>query len=523
MKNSSWITASIAVLAAVIALTAVNFPRFPFFLDIYYHLNVMRGFDTAGGVVGRAFWELAPIGQPLVYPPLFHLLLLGLYKAGLGIMDVARISSVLPVILLFTAVFAVVKGLHSPKRAFFTTLAVCIPYSFFLKMTITVPVAISLIFIILAFYALARQKIVPCSIFLALVFYTHPGLPWMACAAFILYGMFEKKARRDAFSCVLFAICLSVPQLIHTASNINRLTGPLGILMPEGEMFEIYPIIYLLAAVEILKASSVWGVQGKRIRLFALSLLIGFLPLAVNYGFRYISAEGMFPVLLLAGAGLEYIYDLLKGLFRNKLCGGFAPVIYTFIFCVLFTALCPTISSYVPSDPPYDRHEFSAHLSDSTIVNLVPALKTHIRPFEISMADDLAKSWVETIKANTSNDDIICSNDAFVGGMLSALSGRANSARTFFEVKEPDVPISEFGAAKTVVWIRESNGKFSSEINDCILKFGYTVIRMDEGAAILAKGSGAKVSPVNPVISTPLAMLALLSALTVAFFGISRP
>jgi hypothetical protein len=523
MKNSSWITASIAVLAAVIALTAVNFPRFPFFLDIYYHLNVMRGFDAAGGIVGRAFWELAPIGQPLLYPPIFHLLLLALYKTGIGILAVARLASVLPVIVLFAVIFIVTCKLHSAKRAFFTLLAVCIPYSFFLKMTITVPVTVSLIFIVLAFFALERRRIAACSIFLALVFYTHLALPWMACAAFILYGLFEKKARRDALSCVLFAICLSVPQLIHTASNINRLAGPLGIPMPEGKMFEIYPIIYLLAAVDIAKANSVWGMQGKRIRLFSLSLLIGFLPLAFNYGFRYISAEGMFPVLLLAGAGLEYIYDLLKGLFRNKLCGGFAPVIYTFIFCVLFTALCPTISSYVPSDPPYDRHEFSAHLSDSTIVNLVPALKTHVRPFEISMADDLAKSWAETIKANTSKDDIICSNDALVGGMLSALSGRANSARTFFEVKEPDVPISEFGAAKTVVWIRESNGKFSSEINDCILKFGYTVICMDEGAAILIKESGAKVSPVKPVMGTPLALLALLTALTVAFLGISRP
>ncbi|MFA6356758.1 MAG: hypothetical protein WCY23_06595, partial [Candidatus Omnitrophota bacterium] len=113
MKNSSWITASIAVLAAVIALTAVNFPRFPFFLDIYYHLNVMRGFDAAGGIVGRAFWELAPIGQPLLYPPIFHLLLLALYKTGIGILAVARLASVLPVIVLFAVIFIVTCKLHS--------------------------------------------------------------------------------------------------------------------------------------------------------------------------------------------------------------------------------------------------------------------------------------------------------------------------------------------------------------------------------------------------------------------------
>ncbi|MFA5164610.1 MAG: hypothetical protein WC481_03500 [Candidatus Omnitrophota bacterium] len=480
----------------------------------------MRGFDSAGGVVTTAFWELAPIGQPLVYPPLFHLLLLGLYKAGLGIMDVARISSVLPAILLFAVIFAVTNGLHSPKRAFFTTLAACIPYSFFLKMTITVPAAISLIFIMLAFYALARQKIAACSIFLALVFYTHPGLPWMACAAFILYGLSERKARRDAFTCVLYAVCLSLPQIMHAAANMGRLAGPLGIPMPEGRMYELYPLIYIFAGIGLVRAACSADAPSKRIGLFALCLLAAFLPMAVNYRFRFLSAEGLLPVLLVAGAGLEAVYDRFLKLLKLENAGLGGLGLYTAAFTAVFMFFSPSFSMYIPLDPPYNKHEFSFHLKDSTAVNLLPAYKRHTRPFEIIMVDDLVEKWVKIVGANTSASDIICSNDTFIGSMLSALSGRANSARMFLEINEPDIPISEFGSARLALWTREYNGKFSSDINECVMKFGYTIISMDEGAAIMVKPVGAHAYPVKPLIRSPFAFLALAAALYAAFAGL---
>jgi hypothetical protein len=63
-----WYAASALIITAVFLLSAFGNNRFPFFLDIYYHLNVMRGFDSAGGVVNWAFWELAPSGQPLINP-----------------------------------------------------------------------------------------------------------------------------------------------------------------------------------------------------------------------------------------------------------------------------------------------------------------------------------------------------------------------------------------------------------------------------------------------------------------------
>jgi hypothetical protein len=384
------------------------------------------------------------------------------FKLGANILWISKFSSIIPVILLFAAAAFASARILSARSAFFVVLAFCIPYSFFLKMTITVPVAISLSFLILAFYALERQKLAACSIFLSLIFYTHPAMPWMACLAFVIYAAAQKDARASVFKCLVLAIALSVPQIANTFRNIGSISGPLGIPMPEGKMFEIYPVIYLLAIAGAVKAGGIWGARGKRVRLFAFSLLIAFLPLAVNYRFRYISAEGMFPVLLLAGAGLEYIYDRLRSLLGMQNRGKPWGITYAAAFSAMFMAFSPTLSSYIPLEPPYDRREFSAHLSDSTITNLLPQLKPHTRPFEINLTDDMARDWAKIIEANTCGDDVICSNDAYIGGMLSALTGRANSARTYFEVEEPSMPISEFGSAKAALCIWESNGKLSS-------------------------------------------------------------
>jgi len=245
--------------------------------------------------------------------------------------------------------------------------------------------------------------------------------------------------------------------------------------------------------------------------------------MAVNYRFRFLSAEGLLPVLLLAGAGLETAHDRFLGLMKMKNAAWSGRGLYTAAFVVFFIFFSPTFSMYVPLDPPYDKHEFSFHLRDSTAANLLPAYKTHVRPFEITLVDNLVEKWVKIIEANTSESDIICSNNAFIGGMLSALSGRANSARLFLEVEEPDIPISEFGSARLALWTREYNGKFSYEINECIAKFGYRVINMDERAAIMVKPDGKNAHPVKPVLGVWTAFLTLAMVLAAAFYDIARP
>src|SRR3989338_8338109 len=138
MKKSYWGISALVLIVLMTGLSLLNWQRFPFFLDIYYHLNVMRGFDTAGEIVNHAFGKLAPEGTVNLYPPLFHILLLMPYKLGVSALFIARSFSVAAFIFLLSTLYFVVSRLFSKKLGFFVTMAACIPYTFFLKSTITI-------------------------------------------------------------------------------------------------------------------------------------------------------------------------------------------------------------------------------------------------------------------------------------------------------------------------------------------------------------------------------------------------
>ena len=95
MTKIRWNILTLALISALSALILLNWPKYPLFIDIYYHLNVMRGFDSAGGIVTHAFWELAPEGTVHLYPPLFHLLLLIPYKLGMDVLSISKLFSLL--------------------------------------------------------------------------------------------------------------------------------------------------------------------------------------------------------------------------------------------------------------------------------------------------------------------------------------------------------------------------------------------------------------------------------------------
>lgn len=518
MIKNKWPVLSAILVAFISSLIFLNWERLPFFLDIYYHLLVMRGFDLAGGVVTHAFWELAPIGQTLLYPPLFHLLLLAVYKLGLPLITTARLMSVLPFVLLLVTANLVVSRSLGKKTAFFVTAALCIPYTFFLKLTITVPVTLCLIFILIVYYAIENRRLLAASIFTSLTFYTHLGMPWILLLSLAVYGMLKKDARRMVFLTIALSLLFSVPIILHLAANIGQFESLLGIKMPENSMFEIYPLLYLFLGLGLLRLKD-RSVREKSA--FFVALFFGFLPMAVNYRYRLLSAEGLLPVLFFAGIGLQRAYDGILDFAAKMKASAFTVSLSAISFVMAVNFFCPTLSVYVPLEPPYDKKEFAFYWRDSTVINLLPRYKRHLRPFEISLYDAESRSWIEAVEKNTEPDDIICVNDVLLGSLVSAFSGRANAARLFLEVKEPNVPISELGASKLLIWLRESTGEFSSDLKKGIEKFKFNMISYDDYAAILTKPDSLKVKPVKPVLSLPVAFLILSVILIAGFLDLS--
>ena len=110
----TWLMVFVALIFQISRL-----PALPIFMDCYYHLAVMRGFQEAGGWVGHAFWEYVPSGRPHLYPPFFHILEMGVSALGIGPIDVARFFQFLiyPLFLGGMATCSPVFGLR-PFRAF---------------------------------------------------------------------------------------------------------------------------------------------------------------------------------------------------------------------------------------------------------------------------------------------------------------------------------------------------------------------------------------------------------------------
>ena len=90
-KEPSWTSYSALLLILFLFFQITQWPFSPKFLDAYYHLAVMKGFEEAGGYVTSAFWEYAPAGRPHLYPPALHILMLSFYKLGLSAISVARL------------------------------------------------------------------------------------------------------------------------------------------------------------------------------------------------------------------------------------------------------------------------------------------------------------------------------------------------------------------------------------------------------------------------------------------------
>ncbi len=518
MIKNKWPVLSAILVAFISSLIFLNWEKFPFFLDIYYHLLVMRGFDLAGGIVTHAFWELAPIGQTLLYPPLFHLLLIAVYKLGLNLISTARLMSVLPFALLLLTANIVVSRSLGKKTAFFVTAALCLPYTFFLKLTITGPVTLCLIFILIAYYAIENRRLLAASIFTSLTFYTHLGMPWISLISLAVYGMLKKDVRRTVFLTIALSLLLSMPIILHLAANISQFESLFGIKMPENGMFEVYPLIYLFSGVGLLK------IRDRSLRkksLFFVALFLGFLPMAVNYRYRLLSAEGLLPVLFFAGIGLQRAYDGILGFAAKMKASALTVSLSAISFIMIINLFCPSLSVYVPLEPPYNKKEFAFYWRDSTVINLLPRYKRHLRPFEISLYDMESRSWIESVEKNTRADDIICVNDVFIGSLVSAFSGRANAARLFLEVREPDVPISELGSSKLLIWLREPTGEFSSDLKEGIEKFKFNMIYYDDYAAILTKPDSPKVKPVRPVLSLAAAFLTFSAILIAGFLDLS--
>jgi hypothetical protein len=406
-----WDSFSSLIIIGLLVLQLIRWLILPQFMDVYYHLLTAWGFIQAGGYTGWDFWQFAPVGRPHIYPPLFHLVLAGFMKAGISPVILAKLcESLIPVTFLLV-LWKFIKDNYGSVLAFFVVLVFLSSFSFYLSLLNHIPATIALILGVLSLGQLFKQNLFRSSVLLALCFYTHIGISWFFAVTFISYGALNREAGNKAVRVFIAAFILALPIVIKELNSFKFMTA-FGFDLNEKYYCQIKIVETILALIGLSLAVKMG--KGSQ-RLFLAMFLASFI--FVIYPYRFLSAEGYFPVLLLSAFCLYRLYQKVNRAYL-------IPVI-----CVFILAVSPTFS--MNKETGEERVTYKIKMFDSGFLNILFAKGDILWfPGEYIPA-------AKIIEDNSEAKDIVyCTLDS-VGLTLSSIAGRASANALLPEIKAP--------------------------------------------------------------------------------------
>ncbi|MDD5135883.1 MAG: hypothetical protein PHN63_00885 [Candidatus Omnitrophica bacterium] len=495
MKNiSGWRYGIAGIITLFAFMLVTRWQTLPIFLDSYYHAACMTGFRDAGGIVLHDFWEYAPAGRPHLYPPLFHIILLGLSKLGLPVLFIIRAVSVAAYPLLLFIISWVVTKLYNDRCAFFTVLAASMPYTFFLNATAAIPSTLALILLVLLFYAIETKRVLCGALLLGLAFYTHAGLSWITVLIVILYALFKIRDIKPIALMISGGLLLGSPWSIYMLSKRSCFLPANSYI---NNYFEPNALLYLFAIIGFL-----FVLKQRGRSLFYLAMIAGMMLMLKGYTFRFLCAEGLLPVIFLAGIGIDGSYSMAAGFLKKK--NARAIVYSVFLPWLIFYLLTFWPGSSFKRFVHYDPDKATALESSIYFRNGMEEL------FSI-------------IKANTSPDEIIFCNYSYVGGIFYTFTGRVSSGAMLNEVM-PAYPQDPFMPAALIVWIKNPEGVFEPGLRANIDRLGLVKAAETELAyvyrnpVIMAHKKAAR-----PVLPAGIALLLAFAWISAIFICITKP
>lgn len=414
IKNFSWDFYSKLIILIYCLLQILRWPLLPTFMDIYYHLLTAWGFIQAGGYSGWDFWQYAPIGRLHIYPPVLHIILAFFIKLGMNkIILVKLLEAITPTIFLIVLWIFISKN-YSERLAFFVLLATSSSFSFFISLLNHIPATLSIIFGFLAFDRLFKYQILRSIILLTLCFYTHIGVSWFFILSFMLYGLFNQEFRKVNMRIFISTLILSFPILFKQWQGL-KLISLSGI--SERYFCEFKTLDYALALLGLYLVFKMPKIYRLFLALFFASFI--FLP----YPYRFFSAQGFLPIILLSAVALENIFNRLKD---RRLYLKFA--IFFLGGYILFFS--PTVAM----EKIQDKIIYKIYLGDSAFVNMILPLHNERTTSRSLWFPVEYLSAAEAIQKNSQDSDIIYSNLHLVGVTLASISERATANALFPEI-----------------------------------------------------------------------------------------
>lgn len=488
---SSWDTCSVAIIALFTLFQVIQWRSFPLFLDIYYHLCVMAGFNDAGGYVTRAFWEYAPIGRPHLYPPLLHALMLLVYKLGFTKIFIARFFNSMIYPLVLASIWAAFRKLFTERLSFFALLIFASSYSLYLSVMNLIPFSLVLIFGLFLFVFLEERKLLTCSLLMGLCFYTHTFASWLILLALFLYGQLNSARRRDCIKVALIGLIFGLPILCYQFYHRQYFRFAQAM---ENYYLDINLAIFILATAGIILAA-----RKKGRYYILLSIFIGFLPLVFTHKMRYISGIGLGAFAFSGALALDRLYE--------NLTTRLGKVLLITILAILYV-VTPILSINRASG------KSGLNFLDSSLINILNAQQKELHPAGLSIHHPrFQDKIINVILKSSQSDDILWSDLKYSAGVLSYFSGRATSCAMMSEVK----PYSQFdplGAAKIIVLFKDTDSASEQAIGKLADKYKLNKIEETELAYIyLNPQAQAKRNIPKPVVPTALLFSILLAVL----------
>jgi len=395
-------------------------------MDIYYHFLTAWGFIQANGYSGWDFWQYAPFGRIHIYPPFFHIILAILMKLGINKIILAKIFESITPTLFLIALWHFIRRIYDERLAFFVMLAFSSSFSFCLSLINHIPATLAFLIGLLAFEQLFRQNPLRSLLLLTLCFYTHIGISWFFALSFIFYGLLNKQYRKKCIIIFTAAFILSLPILFKQLIGV-RFINNLGLSLNERYILQIKIVDYVLAFFGLLVVFK----GGKRYILFLSLFLASFI--FIIYPYRFFSAEGYFPIILLSALFMYNLYEKV-----HKIC-------LSVILALFILFLSPTVSmNRVPDE---NRITYKLNITDSSFMGMLFA-----RGQTIWYPKDYL-SAARLVKDNSQEHDIVYSSLNIAGMALSAIAERGTANALFPEIG-PCRQFDPFSVAKIIVFTR---------------------------------------------------------------------
>ncbi len=408
----------IGIIFLVLAINKERLLEFGDPSDHYYHMAVAQKILETGTIPIWDDWEFAPVGRPHLYPPLLHLLI-ALF-AGSPDHIVEGFSNIQMLLFPSTllAYWYFFRTLFPPAHAYISLLVLSMEYMFSLGCLMGLPSSLVNLLWPLILVAILKKKTYLATVYLAIAFYTHTGIPMLIGLCLLILGIWKRDLLRSVLITIVGALILSIPWTLryYVFADWMHTSGSQG--------FSLASIVTRLLWLQIINPIflilTVWGWFRLKDTGVIKSQVIGFLPMLTQYGGRFFMHGAPFLSPFIA----SHFTRFLEGTITRR------------------RAVCFLLMTIIPL-PSINFLEAQDQIKPSLFVNITAP--------HICLFFTLNRQWknsteldtlMQVIQETTSTDDIIhlpADEMYHFGDYVVVMTGRRTDMGGWGEVTKPEM------------------------------------------------------------------------------------